>query len=135
MYFVDTNIFLRFLTADDPVKATLCKQLFIKAQIGETTLYTSDLVIAELVWVLQSPQHYSLSRLEIKELLLPLLSLKNLILSHKEMYESVFELFCNTNVDYIDAYHAVVMKKLQINRIYSYDKHFDQLHDIVRITP
>jgi predicted nucleic acid-binding protein len=63
---------LRFLTADDPDKAERCKQLFMKAQQGNVSLYTSDLVIAELVWILQSPRHYGLGRTEIQELLLPL---------------------------------------------------------------
>ena len=52
MIFVDTNIFLCFLTNDDPRKADACEQLFKKAVSGKESLFTTELVIAEIVWVL-----------------------------------------------------------------------------------
>lgn len=51
---VDTNIFLRFLTGDDPAKALACKELFERAERKEVDLYTNELVLAELAWTLRS---------------------------------------------------------------------------------
>ncbi len=131
MFFVDTNVFLRFLTADDQSKAMRCKQLFNKAQKGEIALFTSDLVVAELVWILQSPKHYNLSPPEIKDLLLPLLVMKNLHLPNKEIYASVFELFCSTDIDYIDAFHAILMGKHKIKNVFSYHQYFDKIEGVL----
>ena len=52
--FVDTNIFLRYLTKDDPSKYERCREMFKRAVKGEITLSTSAMVIAELVWTLLS---------------------------------------------------------------------------------
>lgn len=52
--FVDTNVFLRFLTRDDPVKAEKARRLFTAAMAGELVAETSLLVVAEIVWTLES---------------------------------------------------------------------------------
>ncbi len=67
MQFVDTNIFLRHLTNDDPVKSPACLELFRKAQRKEITLTTSESIIAEVVYVLVSAKlTYQLSPEEIR---------------------------------------------------------------------
>ncbi len=52
--FVDTNVFLRFLTNDDPAKAKRAETLFRDALRGKIKLVTSLLVIAEIIWTLES---------------------------------------------------------------------------------
>lgn len=47
--FVDTNIFLRYLTADEPAKYEKCREIFKKAVDGKIRLMTSDMVVAELI--------------------------------------------------------------------------------------
>ena len=65
MRFVDTNVFLRFLVNDDPAKADACEALFRNAIAGDETLCTSDMVIAEIIWVLES--YYELNKSDIRE--------------------------------------------------------------------
>jgi len=50
--FVDTNLFVRYLTDDDPEKADRVEALLNAATAGKVKLITSDLVLAELIWVL-----------------------------------------------------------------------------------
>ena len=135
MQFIDTNIFLRFLTKDDPSKAAKCRQLLQSASEGVLKLYTTDLVVAELIWVLQSPKTYNLNPAEICEIIMPLLTIKNLYFPSKKVFPDIMELFQTENIDYIDAYNSVIMKGRKIDTIYSYDKHFDQLPYVVRIEP
>ncbi|HEV2852647.1 MAG TPA: hypothetical protein VHC97_07570 [Thermoanaerobaculia bacterium] len=52
--FVNTNVFLRFLTQDDLDKAEKARQLFASAVAGEVVVETSLLGIAEIVWTLES---------------------------------------------------------------------------------
>ena len=58
--FVDTNVFLRFFTNDLPEQAAAAEALFRRAAAGEIELVTNVMVIAELVWVLES--YYRLPR-------------------------------------------------------------------------
>ncbi len=135
MQFIDTNIFLRFLTKDDPAKAAKCRQLLQSASEGNLKLYTTDLVVAELIWVLQSPKTYNLNPAEIFEVIMPLLTIKNLYFPCKNVFPDIMELFQTENIDYIDAYNSVIMLGRNIDTIYSYDKHFDQLPDVIRQEP
>jgi uncharacterized protein len=135
MQFIDTNIFLRFLTKDDPVKAARCRDLLQNATEGDFKLYTTDLVVAELIWVLQSPKTYNLSPSEIYEIIIPLLTIKNLYFPCKNVFLDIMELFKTENIDFIDAYNSLMMRDRKIDTIYSYDKHFDQLPDLLRQEP
>ena len=135
MQFIDTNIFLRFLTKDDPVKAASCRKLLQSAADGELKLYTTDLVMAELIWVLQSPKTYNLSPAEIYDIILPLFTIKNLYFPSKNIFPDIMELFKTENIDFIDAYNSEIMRGRKIDTIYSYDKHFDQLSDVARQEP
>ena len=47
--FLDTNLFLRFLTNDVPAQADAVERLLRRAAAGEVQLVTSSLVIAEIV--------------------------------------------------------------------------------------
>ena len=135
MQFIDTNVFLRFLTKDDPVKAASCHKLLQSAAAGELKLYTSDLVIAELIWVLQSPKTYNLNPPEIFDIIMPLLTIKNLNFPCKNIFPDIMELFKTEDIGFIDAYNSEIMRSRKIDTIYSYDKHFDQLPDVIRKEP
>jgi len=74
--FVDTNVFLRFLTNDDAVKAARAGRLFRDAVNGRVSLRTSPLVIAEIVWTLDS--FYSLAKPEVAEKVEKILNTPNL---------------------------------------------------------
>ncbi|MBI3460736.1 PIN domain-containing protein, partial [Candidatus Acetothermia bacterium] len=71
-YFVDTNVFLRYLTNDVPAQAEAVTRLLQRAKAGEIVLHTSVLVLAEIVWTLES--YYELARDEIKANVLAILN-------------------------------------------------------------
>jgi predicted nucleic acid-binding protein len=56
MRFLDTNVILRAITKDDPVKSHACAELFLRVRAGAQHLETSQSVIAEAVYVLSSPR-------------------------------------------------------------------------------
>jgi len=135
MHFIDTNIFLRFLTKDDPEKAESCKKLLQEASEGKIKLFTTDLVFAELIWVLQSPRTYNLRPSEISEMVIPLAMIKGLNFPAKEYMPAMMELFVSSDIDFIDIYNTVMMRKQDIGTIYSYDSDFDFLEEITRMEP
>lgn len=132
-FFVDTNIFLRYLTSDDLAKYERCRDLFRKAVDGKIRLLTSDMVIAELIWTLQS--FYEVSKTEIIEKISVILSTPNLIIPNAESIAEALIIYSRKNIDYIDAYNAVFMKHHNTNTIYSYDTDFDSIGGIERIEP
>ena len=51
---LDTNLLVRYLTEDEPAKADAVENLLDKASRGEVRLVIPSVVMAELVWVLES---------------------------------------------------------------------------------
>jgi predicted nucleic acid-binding protein len=133
--FLDANIVLRYLLRDDETKAQHCLQLLERAEKKEITLRTTDLVIAELVWVLESPSTYDLPRERIRELLLPVILLPGLRLPGKKLYRQIFDMYVDLGIDFIDAYNAVHMEKRRLTIIYSYDSDFDRIAGLNRVEP
>jgi predicted nucleic acid-binding protein len=133
--FLDTNVILRYLLRDDELKAQRCLELLEKAERREINLHTTDLVIAEAVWVLESPTIYNLPRDRIRDLLLPIILLPGLRLPGKKLYRRIFELYIDQNIDFIDAFNAAHMEKHGLARIYSYDSDFDKIAELSRVEP
>jgi len=131
--FVDANIFLRFLTKDDPQKGLRCKKLLEKAQRGETELYTSHLVVAEVMWTLQS--RYKLTREDIAEKMRVILEIGGLKVDSVSLLQSALLLYEKAHISFIDAYNVVLMKAEGIKEVVSFDKDFDKLKFVKRIEP
>jgi uncharacterized protein len=131
--FVDTNIFLRYLTKDDPVKYEHCLDLFKKAVVGKMDLITSNMVIAELIWTLLS--FYKVSKAEVVDKMAIIVEADYLFIPDKEIILEALMVYGKNNIDYIDAYNAVFMRHHQTSELYSYDEAFDGLEGIVRIEP
>ena len=132
--FVDTNVFVRYLTADDKRKAKAVEKLLLKAKNGAVKLTTSDLVIAELVWVLSS--FYELSNTMIADLLRAILNTDGLKVENAELLEGAVEIFEAEEMDFIDACIVRYMRLKGIKTLYSYDKkHLSKIADIERVQP
>ena len=137
MQFVDANIFIRYLTRDDPEKAAACRRLFEQAKLGQVSLTTSEAVIAEIVFVLSSKRLYNLSRQEIRARLYPLVSLSGLKLVNRRACLRALDLYGSNNIDFEDALTIAEMERRKIIELYSYDKDFDRVsgYDFKRLEP
>jgi uncharacterized protein len=135
MQFVDTNIFLRHLTGDDPLKAQACFALFKKAQQNQIQSTTSETVIAEIIYILSSKTLYNLAREQIRARLEPLLSLPGLKLPHRQTYLRALELYVSYSIDFEDALSCAHMEREALNEIYSYDRDFNKIQTLKRLEP
>ena len=133
MRFVDTNIFIRYLTEDIPAKADACDKLFKSAISGKIKLFATDLVIAEIIWVLES--YYELSKNDIREKVEKILNTPNLFCSQKDIILSALNVYTEKNIDYIDAFNALKIKDKGIEELYSYDAHYDRIEGLTRLEP
>jgi len=133
--FLDTNVLLRHLLNDDPVQSPAGFALIAAIEENKVSAWTSDLVIAEGVFVLANQKTYNLSREAIRDRLLPLLHLRGLKLPRKRLYDRIFELYTTLPIADIDCYHAALIEGHQPPSLYSYDSDFDQVPTITRLEP
>ena len=131
--FLDTNVIIYHLTDVDKAKNERCTLLLERAERNEVELFTSEFVIAEVVWFMQ--YRLSLSREHIREVLGPILRLPGLRLPNKQLWPTILDLYCEKRVDFVDAYSAVAMQRAGITQVYSYDRDFDRIEGVDRITP
>jgi len=135
MMFLDANVILRFLTNDHPDKAQRCLALFEQADSGAVQLTTSEAIIAEVVYVLSSPRLYHVPRDRIRELLLPIIDLRGLKVTSRQLYHDALDLYASRNLDFEDALALAHMRELGIAEITSYARHFDDLEGVRRVEP
>jgi predicted nucleic-acid-binding protein len=133
MKFIDTNIFIRFLTDDIPEKADACENLFREAAEKNESFFTTEMVIAEIIWVLES--YYELPKKEVQEMVEKILITPFLFCPQKDLILNALSLYGDKNIDYIDAYNASILKEQGIKEVYSYDRHFDKINWVNRIEP
>ena len=131
--FIDTNIFLRFLTRDDPSRYEKCRDIFKKAMGGEIALATSAMVIAELIWTLLS--YYKVLKADVIEKVSIIVATESLHIPEKDRIMDALVLYGRKNIDYIDAYNAISMRHDGLTEIYSYDEDFDAIEGIQRKEP
>lgn len=131
--FVDTNIFLRYLTKDDPSRYERCRELFKRAMKGEIAIATSGMVVAELVWTLLS--YYKVPKGEVVEKVGVIVGTESLSIPDKDIVADALVLYARRNIDFIDAYNAIFMRYHGFCEIYSYDEDFELIEDVQRREP
>lgn len=132
--FVDTNLFIRYLTNDDPALADRVEQLLDDAANGSVQLVTTELVMAESVWVLESSYH--LNHVQIAPLLRGILATPGMEVINGDLVGKALVMYELQNIDFVDAYIAALMEKQGIKDIYSYDrKHLSRVKTIHRKEP
>jgi len=129
---LDTNVLIRFLTGDHPTHSPRSRNLFARAAAGEFTLVLTDLALAETAWVLQS--FYLLDRAEIAAALKDVVESTGIEVQKRRILLSALRNFAQTDVNFVDAYHAAVASAESIG-IASFDRDFDQFPGIKRIEP
>ncbi len=133
-HFVDTNVFLRFLTNDVPSQAEAVERLFRQAEKGEAALYTSVLTIAEIVWTLDS--YYGLQVEDIRDRVLAILNTPGLEVEDAELISRGLAMYANDNIDFVDAYNGLWMKDQGITSALTFDvKHFQRIPGISAQAP
>jgi predicted nucleic-acid-binding protein len=132
--FVDTNLFLRYLTNDLPDQADLVEAALLRAAQGQIQLITTNLVVAEIVWTLES--YYQIDKKEIQAMVLGILNTDGLEVINADLVLQAIVPYAEKNVDFIDAFNAAWMVKNNVDRIYTFDqRHFKRFEEIIAEPP
>lgn len=129
--FLDTNIFLRHLTGDHPEHSPKATAYLARIERGELKARIADTVVFETVFTLQ--RYYGRSKAEIRDAFLPLVELPGITLPGKRRLRKVFDMYVEENLPFADAYHAILMERLGISEIASFDTDFDDVPGISRV--
>lgn len=128
--FLDTNVLLRHLRQDVPDLSRKATALIRRIETGDLLVRTSDTVIFETVFSLQ--RSYRESREQIAAALLPIINLPGVVLPGKRHYHAVFALYTSRSLGFADCYHVVLMRRLKLTEILSFDSDFDGVPGITR---
>jgi predicted nucleic acid-binding protein len=125
--FVDTNIFIRFLTAD-PVRGPACRELLLRCDAGDEDLYTSESVIGEIFYVLtRGRESYRVDRLELAERMQPIVAARGLHMPQKAVVQRAIEVYIDyPEFDFEDALSVAHMEATGLDDIVSYDGDFNK---------
>ena len=126
--FVDTNIFIEVYIREGP-KSDKCLKLLEKT----TNLITSWTIIAEVEWILRS--FYKYTKSDIISVLQSILSFSGLKINNRPQLLLALSYFQQHNIDWVDCLNIGFCQKESINKIYSYDKHFNKLKPLTRLEP
>ena len=129
--FVDTNIFIYTLFKVDSAKHQACIGLFEEAAQGKVKLWTSQWVIAEVVWFLTRKR---MSWERIRSVVEKIIQTRGLEVADKDVLFEVMK-ECESGEDFVDGLNVVLAKREGINLGYSYDKGLGKRQGFKRLEP
>ncbi len=131
---IDTNLLVRYLTEDDPKKAESVGNLLKSAENGTFRILIPSIVIAELIWVLESS--YRLKSNEIADLVDAIINTPGVDVTDKKNIISAIQLYRISNIDFIDAWIIEFARIQRAQTIYTFDKkHFKNVGDLTIKSP
>jgi predicted nucleic acid-binding protein len=103
-YFVDSNVFLRYLNGDEPNHARRAALLFKEAQDKQVELLCGPPVFFEIAWVLRS--FYKMPNSGILDILESILAIPGLKVLDAERSAEAISMARTKNCSYADSYIA-----------------------------
>ncbi|MBI5675523.1 MAG: type II toxin-antitoxin system VapC family toxin [Nitrospirae bacterium] len=126
---IDTNLLIRYFVNDDSRKAQIVDTLLKKAGKGEVHILLPSIVVAELVWVLES--FYKMETAEIADLVDSILNTPGLTVSDESVVRSALRRYKTKGVDLVDAWIAAFAQDKGVNEIHTFDKkHFKGIEGV-----
>ena len=123
---IDTNVLVRHLTGDPPSQARRATA-FLRS---ENELILTDLVLAEMVYVLES--FYGTSKTEIAGMARALLALPSIAVVDHDPLLRALEFYETVRLDFAEAY-LVALSELADVQIASFDRQIDRVKTVKRV--
>lgn len=132
--FLDTNIILRILVADDPEKREACEKLIRESSGRGVVLHVLPVTILETVWVLEKV--YKFERGKIREIAEAIINTPGLVIEMREVLLKALRDYDEKNVKFADALMAHWAMERGYGTVYTYDeKHFKRIEGLEVRTP
>jgi len=131
--YADTNLFIRFFTGDSDNQSQESKKFLNQVSRGKYELFICDLIIAEIIYVLESIYH--LDRNAVVEKILAIAEIDNAVIENRSIILKALDLYEEKNIDFIDAYLASHSVKNNCDTVFTFDKDFKKIDFIKKIIP
>jgi len=126
---LDTNVLIRHLTGDPPEMAARASAYLL----SERDLVLSDLVVAEVVYVLES--FYRQSREHVTGLVAAVVSSSHFQVQDRALLIRSLEIYLDHKIDFTEAYLVATAEQAGITKVASFDRAIDRVPTITRIEP
>jgi predicted nucleic acid-binding protein len=127
--FVDTNVFVRHLTGDPADQGAAATQFLAAAD----ELYLTDLVIAEVVYVLES--YYKVGRERVAKLVRAVVGFPATVVVDEALILRALEVYELDRLDFAEAYLVACAERSGVRAIATFDRSVDRIASVVRIDP
>ena len=127
--FVDTNVVVRHLTGDPPDMARRATR-YLR---GATALLLVDLVVAEVVFVLES--YYKSPRTVIADAIRALIGFESIRVVDADLLHRAIEVYQHDGLDFAEAYLVATAERSGVHTIASFDRSIDRVKTVTRIEP
>ena len=117
---LDTNIILRHALGDDPAHGRQARRLFEQAGEGTLRLLVPSLVIAQVVWTLES--FYRASREYIAGLIEALLESPGVTALEPRVASRCIEIYRAHNIEIVDAYLVALAEETKTPVLATFNK-------------
>lgn len=127
--FVGTNILIRHLTGDPPGQAARATRFLAEAD----ELLLADLIVAEVVYVLES--FYEVERSRVAELVRSILAFDPVRVVDGELLLRAVEVYEIERLDFAEAYLVAAAERSGVDAVASFDRSIDRVATVRRIEP
>jgi predicted nucleic-acid-binding protein len=127
--FVDTDVLIRHLTGDPPDQARRATDFLARTE----PLWLADLVVAELVYVLESV--YRVGRDEVAQLARSIVISDRMLVSDLPLLLRTIEVYERHHLAFADAYLVASAERSGVGIVVSFDKGISKVGTVERIEP
>lgn len=118
--FVDSNVFLRFLTVDDQGQHEKAARLFETARRGECRLVTGPPVLFEVAWTLRAA--YKAPRERVLEILSAIFAMPGMALTDAPLVAEALSLAVAAGTEFADAYVAAISRTAGCSEVATFNR-------------
>ena len=126
---LDTNVLIRHLTGDPPEMAAKASSYLLSGR----DLVLSDLVVAEIVYVLES--FYQQTREQVAGLVAAVVSSSRFRVQDRSLLIRSLEIYLDHKIDFTEAYLVATAEQAGITEVASFDRAIDRVPTITRVEP
>ncbi len=127
--FVDTNILVRYLTGDPPEQALRATRYLQESE----DLLLPDLIVAEVVYVLES--FYKFSKTRVAAGIESTIMTRSIVVTDAQLLLRALELYRRYRVGFADAYLIASAERTGVGAVASFDRDIDRPGTVLRVEP
>ncbi len=131
--FCDANLFVRILTGDPPARARHAADALQQAAVRGFSVIVTDVVVAELAYVLTSV--YGLSVSEAASRISTIIGLPAIRVVDEQVLAETLGIWGHGTLDFADAYLAALGRGTRDAAVLSFDRDYDRIPGLSRIDP